>query len=391
MKVLYVVSQSNFSTLGASGFSTHMREFLASLEKEHEVERLVAGDLDPIVPPGKARTAARAFTPRWARNLRRDLKELSLDRKMKRLIRSKAASFAPDVIYERLTPLHAAGAAAESGAPYFVELNSPLSEESGVLSSTALPSVIEKRENECLSRAAGVIAVSTPLKEYLSRKGVPEEKVLVSPNGVNPSLFDPTKFDGSRHRRELGWDEKLVVGYVGSFQPWHGIDILIEAADRLGEPCPDLRFLIVGGGLREKELRALIERRRLGGKIRVTGLVPHRDVPSWTAAMDIGVMPRTNWYGSPIKLLEYGAMGKAIVAPDTATVRDVMEPETDGILIPESTPEFLAGALRSLAEKREERLAMGERFRRKVLGGHTWDLVVGRIVEFIRARLDGGR
>src|SRR5690606_27613788 len=116
-------------------------------------------------------------------------------------------------------------------------------------------------------------------------------------------------------------------GFSGILRPWHGLELLLEAFARLAAGDPRLHLLIVGDGPIRGELDAAIAARQLQDRVTITGRVPHAEVRDYVALMDVAVSPRATFYASPMKVLEYMAMGKAIVAPAMDNLRDIL---TDG-------------------------------------------------------------
>jgi glycosyltransferase involved in cell wall biosynthesis len=138
-------------------------------------------------------------------------------------------------------------------------------------------------------------------------------------------------------------------------------------------------MLIVGSGEVLPDLQRRVLELGLEKKIHFTGNVPHQKVYSYLSLMDITIMARSNWYGSPVKIFEYGAMRKAIIAPNVVPVQDVMQHREHGLLIEAST-EALTQNMRYMLQQPEERTRMAESFHKKVMEEHTWEMVAKHII-----------
>ena len=170
-----------------------------------------------------------------------------------------------------------------------------------------------------------------------------------------------------------------VIGFVGSIFPYHGVDLLIEAFAGLDEN-PDLRLLIVGDGSTLPELKSLAKRLGVLNRCIFTGSVPHRRVYAFMEVMDICCMARSNSYGSPVKIFEYGLLKKPVVAPDTVPVRDVMIHGEDAILV-EPNVQSILDALQELLDDHTLALKMAGSWHEKVLLNHTWDNAAKTLIE----------
>jgi glycosyltransferase involved in cell wall biosynthesis len=147
-----------------------------------------------------------------------------------------------------------------------------------------------------------------------------------------------------------------------------------------GNAPADLYLMLVGDGPHRPSLEAMAQDLGVRPRVLFTGSVPFESVPDYLAAMDIAVMPNSNWYGSPIKLFEYGAMGRAVIAPDTPPVREVMVDEEEGLIVPPGSVEALRAGLHRLAGNPTLREQLGERFRARVLRQYTWSHAADRLL-----------
>ena len=183
----------------------------------------------------------------------------------------------------------------------------------------------------------------------------------------------------SKLRAQLNFDQKTVIGFVGSIFPYHGVDRLLDAFVSLSSSYPDARLLIVGDGETRAQLEARCAQLKLQEKIHFSGNVKHSDVPNYIELMDIAVMPKSNWYGSPVKIFEYGLLKKAVLAPDNVPVRDVMIPDVDGVLIRDSVDELKSALVRLLKDE-DFRNKLATNFHEKVTTKHRWEDVARKIL-----------
>jgi glycosyltransferase involved in cell wall biosynthesis len=265
----------------------------------------------------------------------------------------------------------------------FLEVNSPYSYQKRTFDEK----IYYKRllglfEKKICRDATWVIVVSTPLKEFLISAGVPERKIIVMPNGVDTDVFHPA-IDGREIRKRLGIEQKIVIGFTGILRPWHGLDFLLQAFQQLCQTRSDLHLLIVGDGPIRPDLDKLVTSNGLSGKVTITGRQAHEMVRFFVAAMDIAVSPLSTFYASPMKIIEYMAMGKALVAPNTANIRDIVNDEEDGILFWPQKVDELTEKLLVLIENCHLRAKFGLKARSKVEARFTWLQNAKKVVSFI--------
>jgi glycosyltransferase involved in cell wall biosynthesis len=207
-----------------------------------------------------------------------------------------------------------------------------------------------------------IIANADAVRDYLVARGVAAERVVTIRNGVNPDRFD-RPFDRVATRRSLGVaPDDVLAAVVARLEPQKGHDTVIEAACRLRDTHPRLRFLFVGGGSREAELPAIVTRRGLGATILFTGF--RTDAADLIRAADLSVLVSTK-EGLSNTLLESLAAGRPVIASAVGGNAEVVSPEV-GVLVPPGDADALATALRRLLSSPDEAAQMGARGRRWV-------------------------
>lgn len=380
LRILY-----HHRTLGDGAEGIHIRAVVdAWRESGHEVEvaALIGPENDPNAPSAAAE--------RWARVKRRipralyEWCEIGYNAVgLTRILRA-GRRFRPGLIYGRYVAFDASAviAARLLGVPVVVEANAPLAFERARYETLRHPRLARWFERRILSAADLVVAVSTPLRRHFERTGVPAAKIRVLPNGADPRRFRP-EIDGTEVRRQHGLEGAVVVGFSGSLRDWHGVDLLLEAVARAAARAPALKALIVGDGPLREDLEREARDPRLAGRVAFAGRVAHDAMPAHLAAMDVPVSPRATFYASPMKVLEYMAMGRATVAPRMGNLEDLIEDGRDGLLfLPESVDD-LAGALTRLALDGGLRRDLGRAAREKVVRERSWGACAAKVLEWV--------
>ena len=299
-------------------------------------------------------------------------------------LRSRLARDSYGLIYERHAFFLCATAflAQRHGIPLVVEVNE-LAGDERVRATPWLAPLARLTDRLTFQRASLIVVVSPHLRRRIEALGVPAEKLLVLPNAVSEELLE-TPADGAAIREQFGCKDALIIGFVGWFVAWHRLDLLLAEFARLAAAEPRLRLLLVGEGPLAEALAAQARELGLMDRVIFTGSVPHAATASYIAAMDICVVPHSNAFRSPIKLFEYMARGRAIVAPRTEPIEAVVEHGQNGILFTPEQPADLAAQLARLIGDPGERQRLGDAARRSVSEHHTWR----RNAEAVLAALD---
>jgi glycosyltransferase involved in cell wall biosynthesis len=241
-----------------------------------------------------------------------------------------------------------------------------------------------------------VVVVSRPMRDELVARGVPGDRILVNPNAVDPERYRPD-VDGGAVRAQLAFEGKTVVGFISTFQPWHGAEVLASAFAILMRDHPEyresVRLLMVGSGPRLDRSRAILRGADLDEAAAFVGLVPQEEGPQYLAACDVLASPHvanvdgTPFFGSPTKLFEYMAMGRGIVASDLDQIGEVLHHGESAWLVRPGDPEALASGLARLIADRDLRLKLGIAARQAALTRHTWRAHVAATFDALDSRL----
>lgn len=239
-------------------------------------------------------------------------------------------------------------------------------------------------ERAVFQRADAIFTVSSFLQQEVMQRGARKGTVHVLPNAVDPQWFEPY-FHGRQLRQKRGLTDATVVGFVGWFDYWDRLDLLVDVVHKLRDLYPALRLLLVGDGPVTPTLQAKICQHRLESTVLLTGPVPRAQVLHYVDAMDICVLPDSNAFGSPMVLFEFMARGKAVIAPDLLPIRDVVEDHVTGLIVQPGELIALQQALTQLLEDTCLRLRLGQQARQHIMAHHTWDANGHRVATLAHA------
>lgn len=333
---------------------------------------------------------ARAGESVWRRRLPRaayELAELSYSLPAHARLARAARAFAPDILYERYNLFYHAGVwlARRRRLPLLLEVNAPLSLERAEHGGLALPGLARASERAIWRAADRVLPVSQTLARLVERAGVPSERIAVIRNGVEAAFLAP--IDPAPVRARFGLEGKIVLGFAGFARPWHRLDRVLDylAARRRD----DLVFLLVGDGPARGPLEA--RARHLGVEKRLVraGVVQRAEMPGFVAAFDIALLPAAPPYAAPLKLMEYMALGRAILAPDQANIRELVAPGAEALLAPPEDDGAFFAALDALAARADLRARLGAAARGRLLREElTWQANAARVERLAVALLE---
>jgi glycosyltransferase involved in cell wall biosynthesis len=268
-------------------------------------------------------------------------------------------------------------------------------------------------ENVCLRHAHVIVTISDVLRDELIAKGVEPQRIVSYPNCVDPTVFDPGRFDAAdrtaiRARHGIPADA-VLASFIGTFGRWHGADVLARAIRTLVDSHRAwlrqnrVRFLLVGDGATMPAVRGALGDGGCDEFVVLPGIVPQDAAAGYLAASDILLSPHiqnadgTKFFGSPTKLFEYMAMGKAIIASDLDQIGEVLRHSVRGdgsgwqgvpgqgetrlaCLVPPGDVNALAAAIRRVVDRPAWRPVLGANARAEALEKYTWARHVDQIL-----------
>jgi glycosyltransferase involved in cell wall biosynthesis len=285
-----------------------------------------------------------------------------------------------DLVFERYASYLIAGAIAARGAGcrFVLEVN----DVSGVADRVRkqhFPRACAAVERRLLARCDVVHVVSSYLGECVRAIGVPAERIVVAPNGFDVGRI---RLNRSRDevRRTLGLDDGLVVGFAGWFVPWDRLDFMADAFAAVAGRVPGLKLCLVGDGEPARELVARFAGTPLEHSIVLTGAVPRDQVYDYIQTFDIGFLPHSNLFGSPVVMFEMMGLNVPLLAPALPPIRDVHEHGDTALLFtPLDLAECVAN-LERLATSADLRRDLAQRAGARLATAHTWRHTAERIL-----------
>jgi glycosyltransferase involved in cell wall biosynthesis len=391
-----------------SGPQLHTTAVVEGLRKQGHLVRMVANqdhrlgwseDLQNWFPPQYGSTYSRIFKL-FESMLRRIQAELKLpflgifdSMHFADACHSHLLKF--DVLYERHGYMGFGGvmAARWLGIPLILELNGNIIKE---IDERKLPMSSFQREIgkwitiRTFLAADHMVVVSDALKQTLVNEyQIPAEHISVVLNGVDVDLFSK-RYDADKVRSRFGLNDGPLVGFVGTFEPWHGVDLLVSAFREIILRFPDAQLLIVGDGHGKDKVVAHANRLGLDGEVKFLGRLPQVEVAEVLSATKVLVAPYPFEYGdivgTPLKIMEYMAAGKGIVA-STAPLHEMIEHEVTGLRVAPADPEALADGINRLLEDDHLCNSLGENAVTRAKK-YSWDQIVLRLAEIFVNEID---
>lgn len=328
------------------------------------------------------------------------LDQYDVVRALRRRLRELIPQIKPDLLHAHspaLGGVAAVQAGREFGLPVVYEVRG-FWEDAAVSHGTSREGGLRYRltralESWVLRRADAVMCICEGLRNDISARGIGSSRITVIPNAVNHERFQPIAGRDEALLGDLGLEGSAVLGFIGSFYHYEGLNLLIDALPRLLEARPETRLLLVGGGPMEAGLRAQSTRLGLEDKIIFTGRVPHSEVERYYSVIDLLVYPRLSMriteLVTPLKPLEAMAQTRLFIASDVGGHRELVEDGVTGVL-------FRAGDAGDLARKALQLLDEPARWPALRAAGlgfvreqRNWGASVSRYLPVYRELIDG--
>ena len=300
----------------------------------------------------------------------------------------------PSFVYQRygLNNYSGAYAAKKLGVPFVLEYNGSeiwMSQHWG--NPLHYEEITKSVEKANFDAADIIVGNAESMADELVSAGVDRKKICIIPNGVDETRFSPS-IDGTHIRQQLGYTrDDVVVTFIGTFGPWHGAEVLAQTISAVCAENPKVHYLFIGGGGSIKLVHSIAKSSGFQNHVKMIGFVPQLEAPEYLAASDILVSPQipnpdgTPFFGSPTKLFEYMAMGKAIVASDLDQMGRILSHNKTALLATPGSAEGLADSILTLAKDEKLRRTLGMNAREEVCEKYTWNIHVQKILDALRA------
>jgi len=318
--------------------------------------------------------------------LRSPIRELQLMWALKKRLSGVIDDYRPDIVHAHspiLVGLPAYLAANRKGIPFVYEVRDlweNASVDRGKFTVGSMPyNLARSLETWLLRRADAVVTIGKALQDEL--RGRTTRDVIVTQNGTDPDAFQPLVPQAS-WQHEWNPDNKQIIAYVGSFQPYEGLDILIKSVRHILHKLNDVRVLIVGDGPERIQLESLARNEGVQANVVFTGRIPHQRVKEIYAIADLLVYPRidtlTTRLTTPLKPLEALSMEKAVIASNLPAIKELVSHGKTGILFKPGDAEDLATKAVELLLNPDLRKELGKRGRTMVLQERQWSTSVAK-------------
>lgn len=377
MRIAYVCADAGVPVYGNKGSSVHVQEVVRALSNAGASITLFASRGEGAAPTGLEDIPLHAL-PRLKSDDNDEHEQNVLDANSN--LRQALTKLGPfDFIYERhsLWSYAAMEYAQQTRIPGLLEVNAPLLVEQARYRTLNNPKLAAESVERAYLAATILLAVSDALGEYLEKHDAAKGRIKVVPNGVDPARFKTTANIQNKN------SDHFTVGFVGTLKPWHGIASLISAFAELIVDVSNAQLLIVGDGPQRESIYEQIDGLGLTNAVTMTGTVSPTEIPKYLSNMDVAVAPYPQldgFYFSPLKVFEYMAAGKAIVASAIGQINDVLVNDKTALLCTPGDIDALATALKSLHGDTHLRNRLGNEALAVARERHTWDAVAKTII-----------
>ena len=305
-----------------------------------------------------------------------------------KIIRKKKIAF----IYQRHEKFDLSGCLVSiiTGYPLLLESNAILAYEADKSKGRdSLAFLLKFGERATFGVSHRISAISAFLKEDIEKMGIPGKRIFANPNGVDTKIFNPN-CGGKKVRNDLGLEDRIVVGFCGTFQIWHGLKTIRETALKVLSEFDNSAFLFIGDGPGRESLEQEITGKFGPQRGIFTGRISHEMIPGYLDACDvlISALGGEHKYASPTKMFEYMAVAKAIVCYDVGQMSQVFTSEKNALTVADGDHEEFSIAVCRLARDEKLRRKLGNQAEKDVRASYTWQANVERILDSYRTIFD---
>ena len=387
---IYIKTTMSFG-VQAGGAVAHSTGVLTGLEEIFDKVRIYSTDYFPqdIKNGGEFRHIS--LSGRWTIY---ELCHLDLNESAYKHIVRWQGNERPGFVYQRYSLYDFLGlrTARYYNVPFVIEYNSSeiwTSKQWGGGINSEYLEIAERIEDLNLTQADLIVCVSEELRDGLIERGINSKKILVNYNGVDEKKYSP-KANGELIREKYGFKGKIVIGFCGSYGPFHGAEKLAEAFSVLTSDTDyksRIRLMMLGEGGTLPQVKRILRNQLIDNVALCVGTVPFETMPEYLMACDILVAPHvrnkdgSEFFGSPTKLFEYMAMGKAIAAADLNQIGSILTDNYNALLFEPGNVKDMVKVIRELVENDSLRERLGRTARQTVVSKYTWKQHVNNIIE----------
>jgi len=392
MKILFYSPHPTLYLEAPTGYGSHMRGMIRGFRDDgHTVEVLVMGKA-PISGSINSnsknfKSLVKKFIPKIIWRTLKEIQQIRFDKHAANELQHAVQKFNPDVVYERSAWMSngSVDVLSNFNIKHVVEINAPFEEEVKSFENThSLIAFIGKNKLKNLLQSASlVLPITSSLQSYLiERFQLDPNCCMVVPNAIEKQELQINASRVAEIKNDFKLSEGTVIGFVGSIFPYHGVERLIRGFSKLKKT--GISILIVGDGYLIPKLKKLTKELGISSCVHFTGSVPKEDIYNYISVMDILTLPNTEWYCSPVKLFEYGLLGKTILAVNEAGVSDVMSNE-EGLLFENNESAFQDALLKAITDVDALKIK-ALNFQQKILENHTWQANAHKVLQHLNSR-----
>ena len=298
-------------------------------------------------------------------------------------VRKHAKILQSDFIYERYSLFMFASVwwAKRNNVPIILEVNDSCLVQR--VRPLTFKNFAKKIEGWIFKNVSGLVFISSKFQQIAKDEYQTIAPSVISPNAADLDNFVLAPEKATELRSKLKLEGKVVIGYVGVFAKWHGVEWFIEEIVKDLAKYPNLVLLFVGDGVSYEPIENMVKEAGVTSQVILTGRVPHVEVSTYLSAMNFGILPDSNEYGSPMKLFEFMAMEKGMVAPDFSPVDEVVKDNETSWLFPANDRKACIAKVFEVAQNEEAQLKVGKAARKYIENERQWKHNAEQIISLV--------